>query len=298
MKLQGFFSFCLFCMIILERMRIIDQLRNLDSFTPTEKAIVRYLEENGRNVVNMNLEQLSKELYVSKSSIIRLCKKLGFKGHKELCVELAKEFETFVYEDELINPSNPYHPSDSAEVIAGKTFQLAKGSLTETMSGLDMAEVEGLAYAITKYGKLYIYVSDECAPLGEILADNLCSIGVQAEMRRSPLSMVVLAINQPKDSVALFLTYSLFPQELKKCAEKLRETGIPIYMICGMAKSNTPALTEHVIRIQYYEPFPKVCNVGSRMAVMYILDVIYGIVFYKDYDRHAGVVRDLEISLR
>lgn len=298
MKLLGFFSFWPFCMIILERMRIIDQLRNLDSFTPTEKAIVRYLEENGRNVVNMNLEQLSKELYVSKSSIIRLCKKLGFKGHKELCVELAKEFETFVYDDELINPSNPYHPSDSADVIAGKTFQLAKGSLTETMSDMDMNEVEALGDVISRTGKISIYVSEECTSLSEIFADNLCSIGIHAEMKISSHAMISLASNQTKDSVALFLTYTLFPQEFKVCAEKLRETGVPIYMICGMAKNNMPALMEHVIRIQYYEPFPKVCNVGSRMAVMYILDVIYGIVFYKDYDRHAGVVRDLEISLK
>lgn len=279
-------------------MRIIDQLRNVDSFTPTEKTIVKYLKENGRSVVNMNLEQLSKNLYVSKSSIIRLCKKLGFKGHKELCVELAKEFETFVYDDELINPSDPYRPADSVDVIAGKTFQLAKGSLTETMSGMDMREISGLAEAICRTGKLYIYVSEECAPLAEILTDNLCAIGVQTEMRRSSFSMTALATYQPKDSVALFVTYTLYPQELKKCADKLNESGIPIYMITGLPKNNTPAVTEHVIRIQYYEPFPKVCNVGSRTAVMYILDVIYGVVFYKDYERHAGVIRDLEISLR
>ena len=100
-------------------MRIIDQIRNRESFTPTENTLAKYLEENSRQVVNMSLEQLANTLYVSKSSIIRFCKKLGFKGHKELCVKLAKEMDTFVYDSELVNPSNPYRENDTMDRIAG-----------------------------------------------------------------------------------------------------------------------------------------------------------------------------------
>lgn len=285
-------------MIILERMKIIDQLRNTDSFTPTEKAIVKYLEENGQSVVKMNLDQLSKTLYVSKSSIIRLCKKLGFKGHKELCVQLAKELESFIYDDEILNPSNPYHPSDSAKVVAGKTSQIFKGALSDTVSQMDIHEIEELANQILKTGKLYIYSSEECTPLAEILFGNLSAIGIHVEMQRNYISPCILANTQPKDSCAVFITYSLFSQELKKCGERLQDLKIPLYLICSAEKGVVPFNAEHMIRIQYYEPFPKVCNVGSRVAIMYILDVIYGIVFYKDYDKHQKIVEELELSMR
>ena len=72
-------------------MRIIDQIHERSAFTPTEREIATFLEENSKEAVNLSLDELSEKIFVSKSTVIRFCKKLGFKGHKELCVELAKE---------------------------------------------------------------------------------------------------------------------------------------------------------------------------------------------------------------
>ena len=59
-------------------MKIADKIKNREEFTPTENTIAKYLQENSRDVVGMSLDELANTLYVSKSSIIRFCKKLGF----------------------------------------------------------------------------------------------------------------------------------------------------------------------------------------------------------------------------
>ena len=57
-------------------MRIETKLRDRESFTPTENQIISYINEHTGLAINMSLEELSDQLYVSKSTIIRFCKKL------------------------------------------------------------------------------------------------------------------------------------------------------------------------------------------------------------------------------
>ena len=279
-------------------MRIIDQIRNRDAFTPTENTIVSYLEENSRNVVNMSLEQLASTLYVSKSSIIRLCKKMGFKGHKELCVELAKEIDTLVYENELINSSVPFRESDSIQAVAGKTLALTKSAVSETFSEMDLGEVNCLAEKIHNADTVYIYAVSECAIYGEFFAEKLVALGINVEINHYPGSMLVNAARQKKGSCALFLTYSLFNSEMRRSAEILKENGIQIFLICGMNKNQLQTFADHVIRIHFYEPSPKISNIGSSSGIIYLLNVIYGVIFNMDYKQNMDKLRAVGRAVR
>lgn len=64
-------------------------LENSDKFSKSEKEIINYIFSNPEEVRKMSLAKLAKTLYVSESSIFRLCKKIGLSGYSELRFELA-----------------------------------------------------------------------------------------------------------------------------------------------------------------------------------------------------------------
>lgn len=275
-------------------MRIIDQIRNRESFTPTENTLAKYLEENSRQVVNMSLEQLANTLYVSKSSIIRFCKKLGFKGHKELCVKLAKEMDTFVYDNELVNPSNPYRENDTMDRIAGKTYQLCHGALYDTYNDLELDEISLLAKRIAETEKVYLYVMEETALCAEYFCRSVEKIGIEVHVSKFPGSMIENACRQGTDSVAVMMSYGMFNQEMRRAAEILHEAGVHAFLISGMEKNPVNSYMEHQIRIRYFEPSPKINCIGSKIAILLILDVIYGEIFRLNYDRNLAMIKDRE----
>ena len=96
-------------------MLVKDRVKKREDFTPTEVTIADFILEHTKEVIDLPLEQLASTLYVSKSSIIRFCKKLGFKGHKELCVQLAKEMNTFLVTNETITGSAPFGRNETKE---------------------------------------------------------------------------------------------------------------------------------------------------------------------------------------
>ena len=159
-------------------MRIIDKIRNRENFTPTESALASYLQEHPKEATNLSLNELSDTLHASKSSIIRFCKKLGYKGHKELCVQLAKELDTFVFNGKELNYSVPYELSDSKKMIADKTYAIVMGALNETWSDLDVDKLSKIAKMIHDKKKLYIYAAEDSFLLARDLYLRLEKIGM------------------------------------------------------------------------------------------------------------------------
>ena len=94
-------------------MRIETKIHDREIFTPTENQIISFIMDHTSQVIGMSLEDLSDQLYVSKSTIISYCKKLGFAGHKEFCVQLARELNSFMASESELDPSFPFERDDS-----------------------------------------------------------------------------------------------------------------------------------------------------------------------------------------
>ena len=77
---------------------------NYITLTKTEKKIANFLlADQNYLIINMTLQELSKELGLGEASIIRFCRKMGFRGFQDLKVSLAienaKDEETGVQEE-------------------------------------------------------------------------------------------------------------------------------------------------------------------------------------------------------
>ena len=86
----------------------------------------------------------------------------------------------------------------------------------------------------------------------------------------------------------------MFNQEMRRAAEILYEAGVHAFLISGMEKNPVNSYMEHHIRIRYFEPSPKINCIGSKIAILLVLDVIYGEIFRLNYDRNLAMIKDRE----
>jgi len=57
---------------------------NYDKLTDSEKEMVKFIMNQPQDIINMNIVELGEALLSSKSSVLRLAKKLGYRGFSEL----------------------------------------------------------------------------------------------------------------------------------------------------------------------------------------------------------------------
>lgn len=65
----------------------------LNSLSNSEIEVLKYIEKNKRKVLDMSVQELSKNTFISTATIIRLCKKIGLSGFAELKYKIREELK-------------------------------------------------------------------------------------------------------------------------------------------------------------------------------------------------------------
>lgn len=285
------FFFLLFFNTI-QNMRIIDKLKERGSFTPAENQIAVFIRDNSRNVVNMPLDQMAEQLYVSKSTIIRFCKKLGFHGHKELCVQLAKELNAFMAADTELDASMPFSRDDNGRIIPDKLAALYYRAVSETYQEVNTDTLQRIGKQIRDKKAVYIYASEENYPAAVSLSMKLQSVGIQVIADSIPGQALKHAAFQPADIPALFISYQTKEPLLNQIASVLTERKIPVILIGGPFAGGLKNCAAETIEISFYEPEPKAAAFGSGIAVMFVLDTLFAGIFCMDFEKNDQIVRN------
>ena len=63
----------------------------IDQLPPAEARVARYLLDHCQEVIGQPIEKVSEACQTSKTTVVRLCKQLGFKGYKALSIALSME---------------------------------------------------------------------------------------------------------------------------------------------------------------------------------------------------------------
>ena len=95
---------------------IIDKMCALKNLTSQEKAVVEYILDNPKDLLDMNVSELAKASYTSSSTVIRLCKKLEVKGFADLKFIYASEFPEMMKQREMVK-TKPFDESSSIDDI-------------------------------------------------------------------------------------------------------------------------------------------------------------------------------------
>ena len=272
-------------------MRIEARLRDRNSFTSAENEIIDYVLEHPGQVISMPLDELSEKLYISKSTIIRFCKKLGFAGHKEFCVQLARELNTFMINEKELDPSFPFAKEDSNRIVAEKLLALKTKALNDTYAELNLETLYTLAKAIHEHKSVSIYTTDENRFCCLELEWRLENLGYNANVIYLQNSLLKRASSQNQDTAALLVSYNARSTALAQAARILSDKKIPVYLIAGPLKGMIDKSADYIIRVGYYEPLPKAAPFGSSSGLSFILDLLYGYLFEMDHDQNKAIVK-------
>ena len=125
-------------------MLLIEKMKHKENFTVLERQITDYILEHRDEMYEMTLAELAGKLYVSKATVIRYFKKLGFSSYRELCVELAREqnyYQATLEGEEGILPDGSEPVPQTAQKIQKQTAN----ALAVTSQYMDYTELHEAA---------------------------------------------------------------------------------------------------------------------------------------------------------
>lgn len=144
----------------------------LEEMFSAERKVADYILENPRKVIEYNVTDLAEQSGASDATVIRLCKRVGYKGFYQMKIALAEELgrnQKVGYSDPTKNPKKP------KEVI-----QCLTRDLLRIADMLDDEKVNRCVELICDSKRVYVTAVGNSIPVAMDFAFRLCRLGVDA----------------------------------------------------------------------------------------------------------------------
>ncbi|NJD02466.1 MAG: MurR/RpiR family transcriptional regulator [Ruminiclostridium sp.] len=265
------------------------EIRSLyPSFYDVERKIADFITKQQEVIVHMTVAQISKEIGVADSSIVRFCQKLGFNGFTQLKINVAKNLKQ---PDELL--LEDIDQNDSAYEVTAKVFSSSIQALTDTIKMLDRDELDKAVEALLSAGRIEFYGVGTSATIAMDMYYRFMRIGMPAYVAVDPHISKVSASMLDDRCVAVGISHTGRTKDTIRTLQIAKSKGAKIICITSYSGSPIFELSDIKLVTSTVETRFMKEAVLSRIAQIALLDSLYTCIALRKYEFVSEKINDM-----
>ncbi len=240
--------------------------------TESEKDFLVYLLNHTREAVDKDIHTLAKESYCSPATIIRICKKNGFKGFKEMKKALLNDIH---FSNELVEAKvNPLKHSDFQKGIT-EVFNNNIEAIKNTYALMDFKELEEITQLIIKSKKVILFGIGASFIVAKDFQQKLERVNKPNVLFEDFHMQLISANNAQAEDVAIIISYSGLTKEISRIAETMKKNKTPIIAITKYGSSKLISLSDYNLYVADTEGLLRVGASASRITQLTVVDALF-----------------------
>lgn len=202
-----------------------------DELTDLEKKIVEYIMNNPRNIQRSSASEVADALYVSKTSIINLSKKLGFEGYSELKYYV----KDYLKDKEKNSPNLSFE-----EILDGINTEVAK-----TLSLQSKDNIKEIVRKILGSRIVYVIGRGASKPIADLLCSRLALLNVKAILISDPNIIDVLGDSLSLDEAIIVMSLSGETEKILTIAKTARARGVDVVALTSFTNNSLQKIANY-----------------------------------------------------
>lgn len=248
-----------------------------------ELEVAQYIISHSQAVKNMSIQTLAKLNYVSTSTILRLCNKLGYSGFSDFKVDLIssspQKFSTDILQDDI-------NLNDTLEDVNRKVQAMEKSSIDDTHSIVNLNALDNAIDLIIASNKIVIFGVGSSGLVGKELEYQLIKIKKDVNCHfDAHISRSIVSTLGKNDLIIIISHSGETPEcvELLKLAESLK---VPSIAITKMGQSQISLLANIVLHTTSMEHASRLIPIRSKISQISVMNMLLTNLFIRKYDKH------------
>ena len=200
-----------------------------NALQPTERRVADLIVAEPDAVVELTAQQLADRAGVARSSVVRACQSLGYRGYPQLRVALAAELGGQP-EREIDHGDGPLGELRAALARTAQSLSTAVSLMTD-------ADVSGAVDAVAGATRLLVVANGLSAPVASDLAMRLTAVGRPAEVIPDAIAQQIAARQLSGADVCIVVSGSGANVASLRAAEGARAAGARVLALTSFASS-------------------------------------------------------------
>ncbi len=273
-------------------------LVRLQEYSPraseVEKGVIKVLLEKPETAAECSIQKLAAISFTSASTIIRLCRKLGFGGYKEfhkaLLYELAVRKET---QDER---KRDLEREDGLEAIIEKVTYKNIISLENTKKLIDLDVFQKCVDLLSASGNICLFGMGASLLVARDAYLKFLRVNKPCQLCDDWHAQYIYARNITSDDVAIIISYSGMTAEMVRCAEAVKKNGAPIIAITRFEDSALVKLSDYNLYVATMELFFRKGAMSSRISQLNTVDILFAAYVNQNYEECMELIGKTHIK--
>lgn len=230
---------------------------NYDGLSTSDKEMVQYIKKNREEVISLSIVDLGERLLSSKSTVLRLVQKLGFRGYSDFKYSLEQSLhDTFIAPSDLTGELKQ-------EIL--KTFQYAEQTnfqpLIDKLKTASTVLIYATGFSQNNYSKEF--------------SNDLVLSGRPNYLVSGESNFRLVAQNLTPKDLVIVTSLGGNTNHIRQIVTTLNYNEVPI---CSVTKFKKSFLSEHATFQLYYEttelPPKEVVPMESMVGLNIILSIL------------------------
>lgn len=208
----------------------------INTMQPSERRVIDLIVADPALVVESTAQELAERAAVARSTVIRACQSLGYRGYPQLRVALAAELA------QHSEPVQDYGTSALGRIRAG--IDALALSLPQIASVLVESEVDEAVRRVVGARRLLVLASGLSAPLASDLAMRLTATGRPADVVADAIGQQIAARQLGAEDACLIVSGSGSNEASLKVARAAAQGGAVVIALTSFARSPLTELSD------------------------------------------------------
>lgn len=263
-------------------MNIFELLKN-KKLPPNERTVADFIINQPIKFLDMNIQQLAKACFVSRSTIYRLCDRLELNGLADLKVKVSGSLDAFLstgdfdYDFPVAHNTNPVQVAHKIKEDYQRTMEATFGYFSEQ-------RLKSAVNAMSRAKVVDIYTSAGHTSFAQNFQFQMQEIGKVVNVPIEEYRQRLTAASSDQTHLAIIISFAGRGLLVDIIAKILVERNVPILLITayesGFERINADY---HLYMCPYEDSYNKISSFSTRFSLLYILDVLYTCYFDLDY---------------
>lgn len=251
--------------------------------TITEKVLIDYISSHVSELPKMKISELAEKTYTSNATIVRLSRKLGYAGFRELKEDLIKQNEASKFIDRSFDFDIPIKSDRTARDVIDSMTSLYRESINRICSGLQAKDVQIFGELLNHADHIYIYAIGDTQATADVFINKILKLNCHPVSAVARYEHIRVSSNASADDCALFISYSGNHQAFRESIPLLKKNGCRILSITADTDSYLAKMSDYSMIIPNEESEDRIATFYSQLAFSYILNVLYGMIYLKKH---------------
>jgi DNA-binding MurR/RpiR family transcriptional regulator len=225
-----------------EMKQIDERLRDhYAELTPQEQRVADFIFASIDDLMSYNSAELARLSGVSKATVSRLFKRLGYPSYRDMRDEMRT----------LRQSGMPL--TDSRDAVQGNTllsrhYKQEMANLTQWINQIDSAQFGALISALSQARQVRLLGFRNSYPVALHLRQQLIQVRAGVMMMPQPgQTLAEELVDLTAQDVVIFVAFRRRPRMAKEILTQLQSAGVPVLLICEpQAQTLTPLATWHL----------------------------------------------------